>query len=680
MKKKLLFICLLILTGNAIYAKDIIFDPIVDMGPDVTVCPGNTAVITINGTPNYAATISNSNTSNLMTVFIGASGTLVFQTPILNQTTTYSIISLREVSTGNTTTVTDVNITINVVPNGCATVLTTISPGENSMICNPGECRTLTASITPVPSTTSYSVSSIPYCPQAAFTDPSYTQINATNDDVWSPSITLPFSFSFFDQAYTNCQVGSNGLISFDAHPSPGFCEWDLNGLNIPNPAFINKNAIFGVFQDIDLRTAGAQSPADVSINWKLTGTYPCRKLIVNFYHVGQYQCNQTVGLQTTQIVLYEISNIIEVYVQNRTQCTAWENGAGVIGILNSSGTVGYVPPGRNTNDAWTASNEAWRFTPNGPNVSMFVRWLQGGNEIATGLTATVCPFETTSYVVEAIYSLSGVPHTITGVSEVLVAPADPTQNPADLSVCNDESGIYTVDLTTNNATIMGAVSPDDYEISYYTSEVDAQNMANPITNPQAFSFTQNQTIYASIMSYSYACIYVKPFQLIINALVDAPSGISPQSLNPGQTLSSLIVSGQNIQWYDAPQGGNLLPNDTVAEDNITYYASQTLANCESRIAQSARLAVLVQLNLGNNEFDSSAFNFYPNPTSDILTLTSKLADVKLDVFNTLSQKIESRILENGGNTISLSNLSSGIYLFQLSLDGKTKIYKIVKN
>jgi hypothetical protein len=167
---------------------------------------------------------------------------------------------------------------------------------------------------------------------------------------------------------------------------------------------------------------------------------------------------------------------------------------------------------------------------------------------------------------------------------------------------------------------------------------------------------------------------------------VDAPVGISPQTLTSGQTLSSLNVTGQNIQWYDAPQGGNLLPDDTVPQNNVTYYATQTVNNCESKSAQStqsvqsARLAVLVQLNLNNSEFDSNAFNIYPNPTSDILTLTSNLADVRLDVFNILSQKIESRTLDNGANIINLSNLTSGVYLFQLSLDGKTRTYKIVKN
>ena len=70
----------------------------------------------------------------------------------------------------------------------------------------------------------------------------------------------------------------------------------------------------------------------------------------------------------------------------------------------------------------------------------------------------------------------------------------------------------------------------------------------------------------------------------------------------------------------------------------------------------------------------------YPNPTSDVLIITSNLTNVKLEVFTTLSQKIENRFLKSGTTILNLGNLSSGIYLFTLSLEGKTKTYKIVKN
>lgn len=47
-------------------------------------------------------------------------------------------------------------------------------------------------------------------------------------------------------------------------------------------------------------------------------------------------------------------------------------------------------------------------------------------------------------------------------------------------------------------------------------------------------------------------------------------------------TLNTITITGQNIKWYDAPTGGNLLANTTLLQNGTTYYASQTINNCES--------------------------------------------------------------------------------------------------
>ena len=99
---------------------------------------------------------------------------------------------------------------------------------------------------------------------------------------------------------------------------------------------------------------------------------------------------------------MYEVSNIIEIYVQRRVACTGWNGGRGTIGIINGSGAQGYAAPGRNSvpfSTDPTPSNttntdnvsEAWRFTPTGPNVPVSISWLEGTTQIGTGPTITVC-------------------------------------------------------------------------------------------------------------------------------------------------------------------------------------------------------------------------------------------------------------------------------------------------
>lgn len=47
-------------------------------------------------------------------------------------------------------------------------------------------------------------------------------------------------------------------------------------------------------------------------------------------------------------------------------------------------------------------------------------------------------------------------------------------------------------------------------------------------------------------------------------------------------TLNNLVVSGQDIKWYDALTNGTLLPNATLLVNGTTYYVSQTINGCES--------------------------------------------------------------------------------------------------
>ncbi len=678
MKQKLHYTLFLFCTVTMLYAgiKNNLSLPTAT-SVDQTICPGTGAVITMTGTPNCIVTIQQNQIIPYITdINIGPSGTVAFTTPILYQSLTFNIIRVRNALTLETNENPNASFTIHIGSNGCANLTPVVS--ENSLLCNAGECRTIMATTTPLHNPSSYDVTSILYCPPG-FDDPANNYIYTNHsDDVWSSPINLPFNFNFFNQNYSSCQIGTNGVISFNAQTPGSICDYQINNLTIPNPQFAHKNAVFGVFQDTSTNSINNEAPSDVSISWRITGSYPCRKLIVNFFHLGQNQCNQANGLQNYQIVLYETSNVIEVFVQNRTACTSWQNGSGIIGIINADGTQAYTPASRNTG-SWSATNEAWRFTPSGQEIPVSIEWFEGNNQIGTGASLTVCPTQTTTYTCHATYGTTDIPYS-SNVDTTIEVTNDFTQNPADLSVCYDAGGTYHADLTQNDTTILGSQNAEDYEISYFTSQSNAQSGTNQIANPSGFTFSSNQVIYARIMSLTYGCVYVKPFQLTISNPVGAPEGISPQFLSPGQTLADVVVTGNNIQWYDAPQGGNQLPLTTVLQNNTSYYASQSVNNCESRSTQSFRLVVLVQLTLDTPDFDKNAFTFYPNPTSGILTLNSDLPGIKLDIFNVLSQKIQSQKLNSGSNIINLSNFSSGIYLFQLSLDNKVQTFKIVKN
>ncbi|MFA5647232.1 MAG: gliding motility-associated C-terminal domain-containing protein [Bacteroidales bacterium] len=61
----------------------------------------------------------------------------------------------------------------------------------------------------------------------------------------------------------------------------------------------------------------------------------------------------------------------------------------------------------------------------------------------------------------------------------------------------------------------------------------------------------------------------------------DPPTGSSPQYFCAGATIADIVVTGEAITWYDAPNG-NILNMTDILVDGETYYATQTAEGCES--------------------------------------------------------------------------------------------------
>ncbi|KAA1246389.1 T9SS type B sorting domain-containing protein [Aquimarina sp. RZ0] len=273
--------------------------------------------------------------------------------------------------------------------------------GDTTTDCD-NKCADLTATFLETGLTDSYQVSSITYAPPFPFTGLA-NPIGIGVDDIWSDVIDLPFDFCFFGDTYNQIQVGSNGVLRLEIEPVDLTNEWQFDE-DIPNnviPALGEAN-IFGVGHDIDPSILGSNP----EIAWELTGTSPCRTFVVSYANLTHFDPSCVAFESTSQIVLYETTNVIEVYVKDKPFCTTWNQGNAVIGIQNNPGDIAYVPPGRNTSDSpWETTNEAWRFTPNGdPNYE--INWFDdAGNNIGNTVTINVCPTVDTNYTAEIIYT-----------------------------------------------------------------------------------------------------------------------------------------------------------------------------------------------------------------------------------------------------------------------------------
>jgi gliding motility-associated-like protein len=101
-------------------------------------------------------------------------------------------------------------------------------------------------------------------------------------------------------------------------------------------------------------------------------------------------------------------------------------------------------------------------------------------------------------------------------------------------------------------------------------------------TDPLSYSLPGNYTITWNYSDGNGNTITQN--QNVIITSVDLPQVNSPQSfcVQDSKTINDISISGINIKWYDALTNGNLLQNNNILQNGITYFASQTINGCES--------------------------------------------------------------------------------------------------
>lgn len=262
-------------------------------------------------------------------------------------------------------------------------------------------CVDLEATYLQLGQTTTYTVESIPYNPPYQF-GCLQNPVSVNSDDVWSPVINLPFNFCFYGNSYNQCSIGSNGILTFDTTRAGTASGYSFSN-NLPSTTgALFANTIYGVYHDIDPSVGG-------EVGWELiTLDTGCRALVASWNDVPMFSNNSI--LYTGMMVLYENTNVIEVYIKEKSVDGTWNGGNAIVGVQNVGGTQAVVAPGRNGLDAdWTTTNEAWRFVPAGTSITS-IQWFEGsgttGPVVGTTDVINVCPATTTTYTAQVTYTL----------------------------------------------------------------------------------------------------------------------------------------------------------------------------------------------------------------------------------------------------------------------------------
>jgi gliding motility-associated-like protein len=514
--------------------------------------------------------------------------------------------------------------------------LTTTSPGVLD-VCPDDNCVNLTASYTDSKDTTSYSVFSTTYAPPFPFTGG--TQVSVDTDDVWSGDLTIPFKFCFYGVPYTSLNIGSNGVVTFNTHAADSNCPWAFTA-QIPDTNFPILNAIYAPYQDINPGVTTA--PAQPNINYQVLGLAPCRVFVINFSNVAQFSCGVNVGLQTSQLVLYETSNAIDIYIKDRTPCTTWNSGSGVIGIQNATGTNAVVPPGRNTG-TWPATNEAWRFLPTG-NSNVTFQWLQDGAPLTSNLSTNVCVTNDTNLTAKATYTACDGTFVVKEENILLnlITPVTPTFAPVG-PLCQGDTAPLLPNTSTNTTGITGVWSPATINTSVagnstYTFTPNAGQCAVPTT----LNVTVNSSVTTLFNTPAPIC-FGSTAPILPTSSINTPAAIT------GSWTPNIVSNTATGTYTFNPDPGQCATPSSV-QVTVNYCAPGTFAsavwltNCATSNFFNTDGSGANLIGPASNVFSNTNFGIYVQNSNNLILRGAEIKTFKTPSSNFCSARLNYRV------------------------------------
>ena len=83
---------------------------------------------------------------------------------------------------------------------------------------------------------------------------------------------------------------------------------------------------------------------------------------------------------------------------------------------------------------------------------------------------------------------------------------------------------------------------------------------------------------------------------------------------------------------------------------------------------------------LGTADNTIEGFNFYPNPSTNVVNVSAQDNIENVAIFNILGQKVIDQNIDATTSQINVSNLSTGTYIMKATVNGVTASYKLIKN
>ena len=439
-----------------------------------------------------------------------------------------------------------------------------------------------------------YSMNAIPYFsvnPEG----PTTNVFNSYADEI-NAAITLPFSFNFYGNNYTNAWVAANGFVAFTAPPAS---TW-LNLQHIPSTTTPN-NMIALAFADLAVDPSFYPT---AQIRTFVNGTAPNRIFVIDFIKLKFWGVSNSGNEVTGQILLYETSGVIDVLVNNVDAAGATE--LKTLGIENAAGTLALSPDAYNYTN-WRASSIGYRFSPdlNTYTYSWSPATFLSSTTVRTPTVTNINT--TTTYTVTATNTTTGCQGTGSITIEVVNPSTITVSAPSTVTICGP--GFANLSATGNGGIIRW------YDVaSGGTPIYTGANFTTPFINADRDFWVESATA-------SGGCTSTRiKVSVVVGAMMTPLTFAAPNVSKCGSAALQLTVNGG--QTLGAPISSLVADFETglPAAFTASTLVPSISTTLYSQGAQGLRLEYPNSVNdayYQNTNFDASGAN-----TTTILTFS----------------------------------------------------------
>lgn len=272
---------------------------------------------------------------------------------------------------------------------------------------------------------------------------------------------------------------------------------------------------------------------------------------------------------------------------------------------------------------------------------------------------------------------------TLAGATPSISAVKNPT-------VSYSATGTYTVSLTSSNAngsstvytktvsviapptlSLVATVVCNGQPATINASGASTYNWSSGSTGSSASVLPAVNTVY-TCTGYVGACTSVATVTVYVETVT------TPTITQTGLVLTSSASSGN--QWYlnGSPIVGETSQTYTVSQNGYYSVWITSPLGC-----QSSSQTLLVSVTGLESFTDINSISISPNPVKDVLYINSSVKDLKkisYTIYSVKGQLVKSGdVLLNNNETISLSDISTGVYEIRFNSNQANSTYKFVK-